>query len=159
MVKMNCGAMPPTLPAGIPDFRSRLFARGTTVTRIYEIADDFVERYATLDPVSATGEGISGHEHELTDYSPEGSAARDALVRETLGALATTAIAGERDRIAAEMMRERLDLSVSQYEHGEQLRSLRVLGSPMQSIRQCFDLMKYDNDDDWAVAAERMTRV
>ena len=34
-----------------------------------------------------------------------------------------------------------------------------MLGSPMQSIRQCFDLMNYDSADDWAVVAERMTHV
>jgi uncharacterized protein (DUF885 family) len=129
------------------------------VTKIYEIADDYVERYAALDPVSATGEGIAGHDHELTDYSPAGTAARVALARETLAALDAANEAGDRDRIAAEMMHERLELAVSQEEQGEELRELRVLGSPMQSIRQCFDLMNYGSADDWAVVAERMTHV
>jgi uncharacterized protein (DUF885 family) len=129
------------------------------VTKIYEIADDFVERSAVLDPISATGEGIAGHDHELTDYSPAGSDARVALARETLAALASAPVAGDRDRIAAEMMRERLDLAVSQNEHGEELRELRVLGSPLQAIRQCFDLMSYETADDWSLVAERMTGV
>lgn len=129
------------------------------MTRIYEIADDYVERNAALDPVGATGEGIAGHDHELTDYSPEGTEARVALARETLAALAVAHEEGDRDRIAAEMMRERLDLVVSQHEQGEDLRDVRVLGSPLQSIRQCFDLMNYESADDWAVVTERMTRV
>ncbi|MDQ1467906.1 MAG: hypothetical protein QOH10_2321, partial [Actinomycetota bacterium] len=129
------------------------------MTKIYEIADDYVERSAALDPVSATAEGIAGHDHELTDYSPAGSDARVALARETVAALDRAAPSGERDRIAAESMRERLDLVVSQHEQGEDLRDLRVLGSPLQSIRQCFDLMQYESADDWAVAAERMTCV
>ena len=129
------------------------------MTKIYEIADDYVERSAALDPIGATGEGVAGHDHELTDYSPEGSAARGALARETLLALEAETPAGDRDRIASEMMRERLDLAVSQHEQGEDVRDLRVLGSPLQSIRQCFDLMAYDTADDWAVAAERMTHV
>jgi uncharacterized protein (DUF885 family) len=129
------------------------------VTKIYEIADDYVERSAALDPVSATGEGIAGHDHELTDYSPAGSEARAALARTTVAALDAAPVAGDRDRIAAEMMRERLDLVVSQHEQGEELRDLRVLGSPLQSIRQCFDLMDYGSADDWAVAAERMAGV
>jgi uncharacterized protein (DUF885 family) len=134
-------------------------ARGTSVTRIYEIADDYVKRSAALDPVSATGDGIAGHDHELTDYSPAGAETRTALAREALAALQAAAATGERDRIAAEMMRERLDLAVSQNEQGEELRDLRVLGSPLQAIRQCFDLMSYETADDWAVAAERMTGV
>jgi uncharacterized protein (DUF885 family) len=160
---MNCGAMRPTLPASCSQPRSRPAEindrEGTTVTRIYDIADDFVERSAALDPIGATGDGIAGHEHELTDYSPEGAEARVALARETLVALDAAVVAGDRDRIAAEMMRERLDLAVSQYEQGEELRDLRVLGSPLQSIRQCFDLMSYETPDDWAVVAERMTGV
>jgi uncharacterized protein (DUF885 family) len=129
------------------------------VTKIYEIADDYVERYAALDPVAATGEGVAGHDHQLTDYSPAGTAARVALARETLAALDAATAAGDRDRIAAEMMHERLGLVISQEEQGEELRDLRVLGSPMQSIRQCFDLMNYSTDDDWSVVAERMTHV
>ena len=129
------------------------------MTRIYEIADHYVERSAALDPVTATGEGVAGHDHELTDYSPAGSDARVALARESLQALEGAAETGERDRIAAEVMRERLELVASQNEQGEDLRDLRVLGSPLQSIRQVFDLMSYDTADDWAVAAERLTRV
>jgi Uncharacterized protein conserved in bacteria len=133
--------------------------RGTSVTSIFEIADDYVERTAVLDPVNATSDGIAGHDHELTDYSPAGSEARAALAREALVALESAPVSGERDRIAAEMMRERLDLAVSQHEQGEELRDLMVLGSPLQSIRQCFDLMSYETADDWAVVAERMTGV
>ena len=28
---------------------------------VYELADAYVERFAALDPLSATGEGITGH--------------------------------------------------------------------------------------------------
>src|SRR4029079_18530019 len=41
----------------------------------------------------------------------------------------------------------------------EDLRSLRIIGSPVQEIRQVVDLMAFDTDDDWDVARERMTRV
>ncbi|HEX4491439.1 MAG TPA: DUF885 domain-containing protein [Acidimicrobiia bacterium] len=129
------------------------------MTRIYDIADEYVERYAALDPVSATAEGIAGHDHELTDYSPAGSDARDALARETLAALAAASVEGDRDRIASEVMRERLELGTLQHDEGDELRELRVLGSPMQSIRQCFDLMSYDTADDWEVVVARMKRV
>lgn len=129
------------------------------MTKIYEIADGYVERSAALDPVSATSDGVAGHDHELTDYSPAGSEARATAARETLTTLAGATPTGERDRIAAEMMRERLELAVSQNEQGEDLRDLRVLGSPLQSIRMCFDLMGYETAEDWAVVAERMAGV
>ena len=40
---------------------------------IFELTDRYVERFAALDPLSATGEGIVGHDHEMTDFSPAGS--------------------------------------------------------------------------------------
>ena len=30
---------------------------------VYEVADAYVERFAALDPLSETGEGITGHDH------------------------------------------------------------------------------------------------
>ena len=44
----------------------------TTESDVYELADAYVERFAALDPLAATGEGITGHDHEMTDYSPDG---------------------------------------------------------------------------------------
>ena len=49
-----------------------------------------IERYAALDPLAATGEGIGGHDHEMTDFSPDGAAERAELDRATLRALDAT---------------------------------------------------------------------
>ena len=42
----------------------------TTPSPVFELAEAYVERFAALDPVSATGEGIGGHDHELTEAGP-----------------------------------------------------------------------------------------
>ena len=58
-------------------------------TPVFELADHYVERFAALDPLAATGEGIAGHDHEMTDYSPDGqrrarrARPRHACVRST----------------------------------------------------------------------------
>ena len=52
------------------------------MSEVYAIADRYVERFAALDPIAATGAGIAGHEHELTDFSPAGAAARAELARD-----------------------------------------------------------------------------
>jgi len=128
-------------------------------SEVYEIADRYVLSYAALDPIEATDAGIAGHEDELTDFSPDASAARNQLDRDTLRELAQAPVRDDRDRIAADVMRERLELSVALHDAGEELRALRIIGSPVQSIRSCFDLMALDSDDDWEVAARRMERV
>ena len=50
-------------------------------TAVDAIADDFVARYAALDPILATELGIGGHDDEMTDLSPAGHAARADLLR------------------------------------------------------------------------------
>jgi len=129
------------------------------VSDVFDIADRFCDRLGALDPCSATYAGIPGHDHEMTDYSPAGTAARVDLVRETLAALDSATYENDDDRRAADVMRERFALDLEQYDAGERLRDIRILGSPIQSARQCFDLMHLERDEEWAVAAERMRRV
>jgi uncharacterized protein (DUF885 family) len=126
---------------------------------VYELADQYVERFAALDPIGATGEGIGGHDHEMTDFSPDGAAERAEHDRATLRALATVELATDADRIAAEVMRERLELALAEYDAGERLRDLRVLGSPVQTVRMAFDLMTRETADEWQTVAERMALV
>ncbi|MDP9333699.1 MAG: DUF885 domain-containing protein [Actinomycetota bacterium] len=129
------------------------------MSEVFDIADHYCDQLGALDPCSATYAGIPGHDHEMTDYSPAGVAGRVDLVRATLVALAAATQETDDDRLAASVMTERCSLDVEQYEAGERLRDVRIIGSPIQSARQCFDLMRLDTDDDWAVATERMTRV
>ena len=112
-----------------------------------------------LDPILATSRGVVGHDAEMTDYSPDGQAARAALDRTTLAELSQIRPLPEHDRIAADVMRERLQVGIDQDAAGERLRDLRIIGSPFQSIRQCFDLMATGTEADWEVIATRMERV
>jgi uncharacterized protein (DUF885 family) len=129
------------------------------VSEVFDIADQYCDQLGALDPCSATYAGIPGHDHEMTDYSPAGVAGRVDLVRATLVALAAATQETDDDRLAASVMTERCSLDLEQYEARERLRDVRIIGSPIQSARQCFDLMRLDTDEDWAVATERMTRV
>ena len=123
------------------------------------VSDHYVERAAALDPIAATGHGIAGHDHELTDYSPDAEAERAELDRATLTALARVDTSSDRDRVAADVLRERLELGLALYDADEWLAPLRVIGSPIQSIRQCFDLMPKATADDWATIVERVALV
>jgi uncharacterized protein (DUF885 family) len=129
------------------------------VSEVFDIADRYCVELGALDPCSATYAGIPGHDHEMTDYSPAGAARRADLVRDTLAALAAAPKDSDDDRLAASVMTERCTLDVEQYDARERLRDIRIIGSPIQSARQCFDLMRLETDDEWAVATERMTRV
>lgn len=126
---------------------------------VYAIADRYIDEVAALDPIAATGMGVPGHDDRLPDLSPAGSAARDELVGRTLASLGAAAIESDRDRIARALMQDRLGVARERFDAGDQLRDIRVLGSRMSSVRSAFDLMRYDTDDDWAIAQRRMTAV
>ncbi len=128
-------------------------------TPIYELCDAYAERLAVLDPVTATFRGIVGHDTEMTDYSPDGIASRTELDRTTLAQLRELSPENDRDRIAADLLSERLSASLALDDTGETLRTLRVIGSPFQAVRQVFDIMPRSTAQDWLTVAARMELV
>jgi len=124
-----------------------------------QLSDAFVERYAALDPITATFEGIPGYEDELTDYSPDGVTERLDHARHTLRQLDASDITTEDDRTAARVLRDFLDAELDLGETGEDFRALRVIGSPVSGIRMVFDLMPRETRDDWATITARVAAV
>jgi len=128
-------------------------------SEIYRLSDAYVTRHAQLDPIAATVEGIGGHDGEMTDFSPDAHEERAEHDRATLRALSATPPESEADRLAAAVMADRLRVGLDLYEQGEHLRQMNVLSSPMQWIRECFDLMPRATVEDWETIAARMSLV
>src|SRR5215207_10683503 len=129
------------------------------MSEIYDLSDRFVDRFAALDPVSATLEGLAGHDHEMTDFSPDGFEARNEHDRATLRTLTSAAPEGDPDRIAGDVLREAIETNVELYHAGEHLRDLNVIASPVQAVRMCFDMMPTETEADWDVIAARLALV
>ncbi|HEY9409896.1 MAG TPA: DUF885 domain-containing protein [Jiangellaceae bacterium] len=123
-----------------------------------DVADRFVDAHSALDPYEATYAGVAGHDAETTDFSPDGFAARQALITATLAELDTATARDERERVAGEAMRERLGLAVEMHKVGLD-RALNVIESPMHSARMVFDLMPTETDEHWANIAARLRGV
>ena len=126
---------------------------------VREVGDTYIEEIATLDPIAATFWGISGYDDRLPDLSPDGVEARGELERRTLRALGAAETESAEERIAAEVMAERLEASLALHDAGEDFRSLRVLHSPQGTVRQCFDLMSTEDEAAWELIAVRLSRV
>ena len=124
-----------------------------------DIANRYVDEIAELDPVLATFAGIAGHDDRMTDYSPDGWSAAAELDRRTLAALDNVEPVDDQESAAREAMQERLRVSLERYDAGIAQHDLNVIDSPMQHIRQVFDLMPADTEDDWAVIATRLATV
>jgi uncharacterized protein (DUF885 family) len=126
------------------------------MTAVRTLADRYLAEVVALDPVRATFLGMPGHDHELTDYSPDGVTARNELARRALVELDGTPVEDEGDRFCAALLRDRLGSELALHEAGEHLRPLRIIGSPVGSLRAAFDLMPRTTADDWDVVARRM---
>jgi uncharacterized protein (DUF885 family) len=122
---------------------------------VNEVAEDFVDAYAALDPYTATRAGLTGWDRTSTDLSPEGFAARRALTERALTLLASTSADGEQETVARQAMHERLSLDVEMDEAGLN-RNLNVISSPIQWAREAFDLMPTDTDDHWSNIVARL---
>ncbi|GGP41154.1 DUF885 domain-containing protein [Saccharothrix coeruleofusca] len=129
---------------------------GTTPAGVHGISDQYVADYAAVDPVAATFMGVPGHEDRLTDYSPEGHAARVELSRRALREMAATEPADRSEADAKAVFLERVGLDVELYEAGLAESSLNVIASPVQSMRETFDQMQTDTPEQWALVAKRL---
>ena len=100
---------------------------------ISALSDQYVVETAALDPMLATFWGVAGHDDALTDYSPEGWAARLELHRATICSLQEVTTDSRRDRIAAEVVRERAEAERDLIESGEYHRWLNTFNTHHQS--------------------------
>jgi uncharacterized protein (DUF885 family) len=100
--------------------------------------------------------GLSGAFGVVTDYSPDGHAARAALIARTLTALSALPVTGDADRLAALFLRERLEAQAAWHEAGEPLRELRAPIGRVSSLRDSVDLMPRGDDEAWRDIASRL---
>jgi uncharacterized protein (DUF885 family) len=124
-----------------------------------EIAEEYVERVAALDPALATFAGIGGHDDELPDLSADGFAARAGLDRSTLAALDAAEAPAPREQIARAAMRERLAIAVERYDADDTTSELNVAAGWVQDVRELFDVMPTDGEEAAATITRRMAAV
>jgi uncharacterized protein (DUF885 family) len=123
------------------------------------VAERYLETFAALDPCAATEFGIVGYDDDITDYSPDAVAARADAARTALRELAGVAAVDDVDRVTIAAMQERLGVAVELHDAGLDLGVVNVIASPLQTMRDVFDLMPTDTDEDWAQICRRLSAV
>ncbi len=126
---------------------------------VFALSDHYIERLAELDPGFATSLGIPGRDHLMTDFSPAGHEAQEALSRQTLAKLNALDQSSDTDRLAAGVLRNSLEMAEREFAAGEHLRAIRVLAGNVDYARSVFDLMPTETAEQWGTIAERMSRV
>jgi len=129
------------------------------MTPVFGLCDDYVMRWAALDPVAAGMQGITGVFGAATDYSPDGFAARADLITATLAALEPMSITSVADRLAAGFLRERLEAQLAWHQLNEPLRLVKAPIGLTSAVRDSVDLLPREGDGAWRDIAARLAAI
>ena len=130
-----------------------------TPTAVDRIADHYLEARAVLDPLEATFLGVMGHDSEMPDLTPEWHEARAELRGETLRRLDGVVAVDATDRITIAALREELEAAQARRGLGTDEANVRNIASPLQEVRDIFDVTPANTADDWSVIAQRLSKV
>ena len=131
----------------------------TARSPLFAFADRLVDQLAARDPLFATEAGVAGYDDILPDYSLAKRADDERLLGDSLRALDAIASSDDVDRIAREVITERLSSDRALLASGEARRTFSVISSPVSEIRQVFELMNAATPDDAEVVAARLNAV
>jgi uncharacterized protein (DUF885 family) len=134
-------------------------SHGRQSTEIDRLSTEYVKRYAELDPDAALVLGIPGHEDRSTDYSPELYAGLADLSRRSLSRLRELRIVDEVDRVSALALAERIEAELALLDAGEIMGRLNVVESPVQRVREAFDMLPTETVDQREAVARRLRTV
>jgi len=128
-------------------------------TAIDAAADRYFDAAVALSPINATYLGIPGFDDTLDDLSVDGLEAQAALSRRTLAEVDALSPVDDVDRVTVAALHDRLGLDLELHDAGFDAMELNVLASPLQSVREVFDLMPKESAADWATVATRLGAV
>ena len=118
-------------------------------SEIFALSDRFIDESAAFSPINSTFLGIKGSDHLLDDFSVEGKAKSAEHARATLAKLRAMPPIDEIDRIAKEVMIERLESGLKLHDSMESFIAWGVISSPPSNIRQVFEMMTHETEEDF----------
>jgi uncharacterized protein (DUF885 family) len=125
-------------------------------TPVDTIAEKWVDTQLELYPEFHVWLGRPGREGEYGDYSPAGAETAIAKVKEALAKIEAAEPVDDIDRVTKMDLTRDLQLTVEQHEAGFGQRDLNVIASPAQELRDIFDLVPTDTEEDWSNVAKRL---
>ncbi len=128
-------------------------------SEIFELIDIYIDQAAAMSPSACTYLGKDLDQDKLDDLSIAGMAKVAELTREVLKKLQALTPIDEIDRIAKDVMNERLSSRLELHDSQEEHVLWNVLTSPPSDIRSIFELMSRESDKDFANIAARLLAV
>lgn len=125
-------------------------------TEVDAVAEAWVDTELDLHPELRVYLGRAGREGEYADYSPAGAEEAVAATRRALAQIEKATPVDAVDEVTKMDLARELTLTIDKHEAGFGQRDLNVIASPAQELRDVFDLMPTETEDDWAHVAARM---
>ncbi len=129
------------------------------VTKIDELANEFLDTSVSNYPTYATYLGMPGNEKELDDLSPAALERDYELAKATLSKLAALEAVDDVDLVTKDALSSSLEGEIAKHESGLVFRELNNIASPAQGVRDIFDLVPTKTAEDWENIAARMRKV
>jgi uncharacterized protein (DUF885 family) len=130
-----------------------------TPTPVDGVADRYLDAAVAHDPMTATYLGVLGYDDQLPDLDPDWLATRSTIRQRTLRELAEAQPSDSSDRITVAALRAELEVAETLRGFGVEEADLNNVASPLQSVRDIFDLNPTASADDWAKIAARLAAV
>jgi len=126
---------------------------------IFELSARYVEESARFSPMSATSLGIEGSDHLLDDFSIAHETQLITYVREVIKQAESLTPIDEIDRIARDVLIDRLSSRVRLFESGESLYRFSPIVNPISAIRSIFTIMKIDSPEGISNVTSRLQAI
>ncbi len=124
---------------------------------IFEISSEYIDELVALQPMAATYLGIAGHNDQWNDTSPAGVEADRAFYAEYLGRISALDDSQERWELhGRKVLKQDIEMKIARIDAGEPYRDLNNIASPVQDLRDVFDMMPQATDADWLDVVARL---
>ena len=128
-------------------------------SEIFALSDEYVENICRLKPLRATQDGVPGYDHLIDDFSLAGRAKVADYQRQVLERVLPLEPLDEADRIAKEVLMERVESALKLHESRESIITFSAITNPAHDIREAFTLMATEGDEEIATMTARLNAV
>ncbi len=128
-------------------------------SEIFAISDEYIDTVGRMSPMGATALGIPGYDHLLDDFSLAAETKVADYRREVLNRVRAMTPQDEIDRIAREVLVERIESALALFDSKEAFITYGPIANPVAGIRSIFTLMSTEGEEAIANITSRLNAI
>ena len=128
-------------------------------SEIFAISDEYMDTLGRMSPMNATALGIPGYDHLLDDFSVASETKAADYRRDVLGRVKAMAPIDDIDRIAKEVLIERVEASLKLFDSKEAFITYGPIANPASGIRSIFTIMNLEGPEAMANVTARLNAI